>query len=183
MPCMNNDYPKISGLHFDERSGVYRRCLPCGRIESNLRFHFSPSSSSSSAASYNGNASGQAQQAQGNKNAIGNTTTTVKNSASNSNNSTTNSGNKVSVAKGGNLNYVTNTAGFSAADIGNLFKSIGGGGSGGGTGAAGGGGVSVFTTPNAALSTASTSSTVKWAIIAAVATVIGVLWSIYRKKS
>ena len=175
---MNSDYPKISGLHYDERSGVWRRCYSSHRLH--LVSHFS-SSSSSQASTQNApqTVSGQSQAIQGSKNAIGNTTTSVKNANKTSNASTVDSNNKISVANGGSVNYNTTNAGLTGADLamfGNaITQATGSSGSGGGT--------AVYNTPPAGtLATVASGSNIKWIIAGAIGLVAFGLFFFLRKK-
>lgn len=119
-------------------------------------------------------AAGQGINAQGNKNSIGNTTTNVKSDSRIS--SVKDSNNKIAVANGGSVNYTTNNAGISGADLatfGNEISKAAGGGS--------GGGVQVSNATPGAAAVMATASTVRWGLIAGI--VGAVIAAIYFFKS
>ena len=124
--------------------------------------------------------SGQGTNAQGDKNSIGNTTTNVKTSNNVKTSSVKDSNNKINVANGGSVNYVTNTTGVSGADLatfGNqLVESAKGSGGGGGA-------VQIGNPVSPAVaSTTSTASIFKWGIVAAIAAAAA-LFFLFKKKS
>lgn len=123
--------------------------------------------------------SGQGTNAQGNKNTIGNTTTNVKTSNNVKNSSVKDSNNKISVANGGSVNYVTNTTGVSGADLATFGNQLVESSKGSG----GGGGVTIGNPVSPAVSaTTSTASIFKWGIIAAIGAAAA-LFFLFKKKN
>jgi len=186
-----NDYPKISGLHYDERAGVWRRCLTAGRMD--LRCHLSSSSKSSQTSQqYTGGAvSGSGVQALGSRNSIGNTSNNINTSSTNSAqtnsnnkstaNSTANSNNKLTVKGSGQISYTTNNTGLSGGDLQNLTSAISGIAQGAG------GGSTLYASPptlNIPGVSANAGGGFNWKLWGgiALAAAAGVYWFFFRKK-
>ncbi len=159
--------------HFSRRSHLAATRFHC--------FESGNSSSTSNPVQSTATTSGGSTSVQGDKNALHfGAETNTSNQDSNNVTSKTIVGN-VKAGNGSTVNYTSN--GLDASTLAELGKVLAGTGGGGGGNASSPGGVFVSSPTSPALaSTLGSSTNMKWAIIAAVATVIGVLWAIFKNK-
>ena len=137
------------------------------------------STSTSTPTQNTGTSSGSSTLAQGNKNLIGNTTTSVKTANQTKNTSSTTNANKISA--GGDINY-TMVNGLAGADLSSLVGNLVSSGS--GSGNAGAGGTVVDNSPpQGVVSTLANASSINWGIMAAIGGGLLAIYFFFFKKS